>query len=100
MLIILKKEYENQSKTNTETVKLISTINGDLDATGAIQADITDGKTLRHTVLIKKLVRGKRAHLERMKQVWAIGSQSCQKSSTNIFCHKLSYIDTLILHLS
>ena len=77
--------YENRSKAKTETMKWISAIKEDLDAAGIIQADIVDRKTFRQKVFDWKVGQRekrkktgtawsderKKAHSERMKQVWA-----------------------------
>ena len=85
--------YENRSKAKIETIKWIGAIKEDLKAAGIKQTDILDRKVFRKKVFDWKVGRRetfkrtgtawsderKRAHSERMKQVWAQRKASVSK---------------------
>lgn len=74
--------YENRSKAKTETIKWIAAIREDLKDAGIVQTDILNRKTFRQKVFDWKVGQRqkrtgttwteerKRAHSERMKEVW------------------------------
>ena len=77
--------YENRSKAKTETMKWIAAIREDLKEAGISQKDILDRKVYRNQIYDWKVDQmekrkktatpwtdeRKKAHSERMKQVWA-----------------------------